>query len=129
MKKVLVCDDDDGILEVISIILQEQQYDVQTSVNGKAIIKKVKAFCPDVILLDIWMPGIDGREVTKLLKREPQTAGIPIIVISALNDTEKIAKDCGADDFMTKPFDMDDLLEKVHVHANAPVNAPFATHI
>lgn len=113
MRKILVCDDDEGISEVIKVILEGSGYQVNILNNGKAILKKVASFKPDMILLDIWMPGIDGREITKVLKRDPKSTHIPVVVVSALNDTKKIAKDCGADDFLPKPFDMNNLLHLV----------------
>jgi CheY-like chemotaxis protein len=68
---------------------------------------------PDLLLLDIWMSGLDGREICKALKLQDHTKHIPIILVSANRDTEQIAHDAGADDFLNKPFDMDDLLRKV----------------
>lgn len=119
-RRILVCDDDAGVVEVIRIILEEAGHKVKTLNSGKAIQKRVQQYLPDVILLDIWMPGIDGRLVTKLLKNNPNTKHIPIIVISALNDTEKIAKEAGADDFLAKPFEMNHLLTKVKESLNDP---------
>lgn len=113
MKKILVCDDDKGILEVLRIILENNDYEVETVSNGRGIEKKVKAYKPDLILLDIWMPGIEGKEITKLLKRDRATGNIPLVIISALNDTDKIAREVGADDFLVKPFDINVLLDKV----------------
>lgn len=111
--KILVCDDDPGIVEVIKIILEENKYNVQTIQTGKGIQKQIGHFKPDLIFLDLWMPGIDGKEITKVLKRDPRTKKIPIIIISALNDTESISSDIGADDFISKPFAIPDLLEVV----------------
>lgn len=111
MKKVLICDDDEGIIEIIKIMLEEAGYRVLTLSSGKAILKKVADYKPNLILLDIWMPGIGGEEITKILKRDKTTKSIPIIVVSALNDTQRIARDCGADDFLPKPFEMNNLLE------------------
>jgi DNA-binding response OmpR family regulator len=115
--KILVCDDDQGILEVMRIILEEQKYEVRTLNTGKHILKIVKEFNPNVFFLDLWMPGIDGREITKILKRDPETKDIPIIVVSALNDTQKVASEAGADDYLAKPFDMNDLIAKVQKYA------------
>jgi len=110
MKKILVCDDDEGIAEVMRIMLEGAGYTVNVLSNGKSIQKKIEIFKPNLIFVDVWMPGIDGKEITKLLKREKSSSKIPIIVVSALNDTRKIAKDCGADGFLEKPFDMNTLL-------------------
>src|SRR5579884_1070730 len=85
-RKVLICDDDQGILEVTKIILESNGYDVDTLDNGKAIVKHVKNSKPHLILLDLWMPGIEGKEITKLLKSDQQTKQIPLIIVSAVND-------------------------------------------
>jgi DNA-binding response OmpR family regulator len=114
--KILVCDDDESIGEVLKIMLESDGFEVMGLQNGKGIQKKVEQFDPNLILLDIWMPGIDGKEITKLLKENPATRNIPIILISALNDTSKIAMECGADGFLTKPFDMHHLLSTVRSH-------------
>lgn len=112
-KKILICDDDQGITEVIQVILEENGYEVRTLLGGKGIEKKVQEFQPHLIFLDIWMPGIDGKEVTKLMKQAASTKHIPIIIISALNDAEKISKEIGADGYLSKPFDLTQLLDLV----------------
>ena len=83
--EVLVCDDDKSISGVIKIMLENNGYDVKTLSSGRAILNLIKNtanYCPDLILLDIWMPGMDGREATKLLKQERKTKKIPIVIIS-----------------------------------------------
>lgn len=112
-KKILVCDDDQGILEVIKIVLEKEGFEVKLLANGRGIQKIIKDYKPDLILLDIWMPGVDGEEITKILKKTEETSKIPIVVISALNTTEKIAQESGADDFLEKPFDISDLVKIV----------------
>jgi DNA-binding response OmpR family regulator len=111
-KKVLVADDDPAILEVITIMLEDDGYAVKTTDNGQTE-NTAREYLPNVILLDIWMAGMDGRIICKSLKRHKLTKHIPIIMISANKDTKKFAKEAGADDFMAKPFDMNDLLHKV----------------
>lgn len=111
--KILVCDDDPGILEVMKIILEESAYEVKTVSTGKGIQKVIKDYQPDLMFLDLWMPKIDGREITKILKKDPQTKNVPIIIVSALNDTEQIAKGIQADGFLPKPFNIADLLKIV----------------
>lgn len=112
-KTIIVVDDDQGILEVIKIILEEEDYRVITIDEGKTIVSKITEEQPAAVLLDIWMSGQDGGVIAKQLKTSEKTRHIPIIMISAKNDTEKVAHEAGADDFITKPFDMDILLEKV----------------
>ncbi len=111
-KQILIADDDHAILEAITLILNEAGYDVQTTLDGGTVIEMSEDF-PDLLLLDIWMSGVDGREVCLAWKKQDKTKNIPIIIVSANKDTEQIAKDVGADDFISKPFDMDMLLEKV----------------
>jgi DNA-binding response OmpR family regulator len=111
-KKVLIADDDPSICDAVSLILEEVGYEVNSIINGEEIYKMKQDF-PEVVLLDIWMSGVDGRDICKYLKKGEATQHIPVIMISANRDTEKIAKEAGADDFLTKPFEMNDLLEKI----------------
>lgn len=109
---ILVADDDSAILDATSMILEDEGYRVLTSSNGNTIAA-FKKNPPDLLLLDIWMSGKDGREICKQLKNDQLTKNIPVIMISANRDTEKIAREVGAEDFITKPFDIDELLMKV----------------
>ena len=111
-KKILVADDDTAIVESTKLILEEFGYDVDTTNDGKTISKMKKDF-PDVLLLDIWMSGQDGREICKKLKKDKRTKHIPVIIISASRDVKASATAAGANDFLAKPFDMHDLLQKI----------------
>ncbi len=111
-KKVLVADDDPAILDSIKMMLELEDYEVNVTINGETIYKMEKDF-PDLLLLDIWMSGEDGRDICKYLKNSPDTRHIPIIMISASRDIMQSARDAGADDFIAKPFEMQDLLAKV----------------
>jgi CheY-like chemotaxis protein len=111
-KKVLVADDDPAILDSVSMLLEELGYSVETSVNGETIFK-MQNDLPDILLLDIWMSGRDGRDICKKLKEQNHTKHIPIIMVSANKDTEKIARQAGADDFLAKPFDINELNQKI----------------
>lgn len=122
-KNILVIDDDRSILEVVKIILEENGYEVSTISNASFIEKTLQNKLPDLILVDIWMAGYDGRDVTQQLKSQKETSHIPIIVISAHNETQKIAKDAGADGFLEKPFDIEDLLSVVQKHT-PQINTP-----
>ncbi len=112
-KKIFVADDDSSILDAIQIILEEEEYDVRTTNNGALVEEKVIEYLPDLVLLDIWMSGQDGREICRKLKQNNQTQHIPIIMISANRDTEVMSQDCGADGYIAKPFEIDELLSKV----------------
>ncbi len=111
-KKIMVADDDPAIVDAIKLILELYDYDVSTTVNGETIYKMEKEY-PDLLLLDIWMSGQDGREICKYLKNNPLTKHIPIIMISASRDIMQSAKDAGANDFIAKPFQMNEVLEKI----------------
>lgn len=111
-KKILVADDDPGILDSLRLLLEEFDYEVETVANGRKLFAVKKPF-PDVLLLDIWMSGVDGGEICKHLKNKRSTKQIPIIMISANKDTEQIAKASGADDFVAKPFELTELIGKI----------------
>ena len=110
--KILVADDDAGIVDALQMVLEDADYEVSTTTDGHTV-RKVHKNRPDVILLDIWMSGDDGRDICRFLKSQQQTRNIPIIMISATSDLAKSAKAAGADDFLPKPFHMEHLLEKV----------------
>lgn len=116
-KKILVADDDLAILDATSMILTDEGYDVQTTANG-ATVQDLKDNFPDLLLLDIWMSGQDGRDICKFIKTNEKTKHIPVIMVSANRDTEKIAREAGAEDFIAKPFDIDELLQKVDKYIN-----------
>ena len=120
-KKVLVADDDPAIVDCLQIMLEDVDYDVATTSNGQTIAL-AKIFHPNVILLDIWMSGQDGRDICKYLKKQADTKSIPIIMISATRDLAQSAKNAGAEDFITKPFQMDDLLKKVAQYVGGNTN-------
>ena len=112
MKKILVADDDPAILESVKMMLELEGYDVLTTTDGKTVYK-VEDEVPDLLLLDIWMAGYDGRDICKYIKKNPSTRDIPVIMISASRDVKHSAVESGADDFIAKPFEMDVLLEAV----------------
>lgn len=115
MKKILIADDVVAIVDAIKIILEDSNYEVISTTDGSQVSKLIKQN-PDLILLDIWMSGMDGGEICKKLKKDPKTKHIPVIIISANKDTKKIAENVGADDFIAKPFDLTELLDKVGKH-------------
>jgi two-component system alkaline phosphatase synthesis response regulator PhoP len=96
------------------MILEVMGYDVEFTYDGGAVIDAVKNK-PDLIMLDIWMSGYDGRDICRQLKNDPEFSKIPILMISASRDIRQSAIDAGANDFMEKPFEMDSLLNKVEV--------------
>jgi len=112
-KRILIADDDEGIVDAVTMILEVMGYDVDYTYDGGTVIDAVKNK-PDLILLDIWMSGHDGRDICKQLKNDPHYKEIPVLMISASRDIRQSALDAGANDFMEKPFEMDSLLNKVN---------------
>lgn len=117
-KKIMIADDDPGIVDAVEIILDFEGYQVSSTVNGATVLDMKTEF-PDLLLLDIWMSGFDGRDICRKLKNDDTTKNIPIIMISASRDIEKSAYSAGADDFLAKPFEIDDLLGKIKKHLKA----------
>ena len=108
----MVADDDPGIIDSLKIMLEEFDFEVETTMNGNTVYD-IKNELPDLILLDLWISGMDGRDICTHLKSQEATKHIAIIIVSANKDTEHIARACGADDFLLKPFDMRVLLGKI----------------
>jgi putative two-component system response regulator len=113
--KILVVDDEDRNLRLMKLLLTSFGYDVLTASNGEEALEMVHDIPPDVILLDIMMPKMDGFEVAKQLKREEETKIIPIVMVTALNGVEDRVKalEAGADDFLNKPVDKTELRARV----------------
>lgn len=112
-KKILVVDDERDILECLTMILEEEGYNVVPTVDGEYLEKLQIDDLPDLILLDVLLSGKDGRELVKYLKTQKETRRIPVIVISAHPTAEASALEAGADLFLAKPFDLSYLLDKI----------------
>lgn len=118
VKQILVVDDDPDILEAIQFMLEDAGYEVTTSVKGEYAenLRDTNGGLPDVIVLDVLLSGKDGRLICQKLKSQQETKHIPIIMISAHPNAKQSVAAVGADDFVAKPFDMDDLLAKIAKH-------------
>lgn len=114
-KKILVVDDDPDILDSLRLTLEDAGYDVTTTEKGEYAenLRDTNGGLPDVIILDILLSGKDGRIICQKLKSQEETRHVPILMISAHPNAKQSVKAVGADDFLAKPFDMDELLEKV----------------
>lgn len=117
-EKILVVDDTPANLEVISESLAAHDYQIATALSGDRALRRLQTYLPNLILLDVQMPGIDGFETCRQIKADPLTANIPIIFITALSDTESIVKgfSLGAADYINKPFREPELLARVRTH-------------
>jgi DNA-binding response OmpR family regulator len=114
-KRILVVEDDIDLAELLCFNLTTVGYHVLTAHNGLEALKKVRSAKPDLILLDLLLPELDGFAVCEILKRAPATANIPIIVVTAL--TSQLSRfaglGMGADDYLTKPFSLKVLISRV----------------
>jgi two-component system cell cycle response regulator len=114
-ERVLVVDDEAGNRELLEAILTEDGYLVEQAENGTQALAQATAAPPDLMLLDLMMPGMNGFEVCQRLKHDPATASVPVIVVTALGQirSKEAALTSGADDFLTKPVGIEDLLARV----------------
>ncbi len=112
-KKILVVDDDTGILLAVQMLLEDEGYAVIVSDKGDMIEQVVQENHPDLLLLDMLLSGKDGREITRHLKSQTTTCSIPIILFSAHPSLYREASAAGADDYLAKPFKIEELLAKI----------------
>jgi CheY-like chemotaxis protein len=115
LPKVLVVDDDPAILEICSDLLQTEGYTVMVATNGQQALEQIRTDPPHVVLMDIMMPVLDGVEACRLVKANPATAEIPVVLMSArTNLTRQSQELASADALVAKPFDIDHLLNTIH---------------
>jgi DNA-binding response OmpR family regulator len=114
--KILVAEDDGAIVEVMKIILEDAKYEVFTADSSKGINAIIETQSPDILLLDIWLSGENGGDIARVIRTNEKTKSLPIVMISANNEIEQIAKEVGAAGFLQKPFMIDDLLAAVKQH-------------
>jgi len=108
-KKIIIFDDDEDILSICSYILEEQGWEVHTFTNCNTIAEKVSEILPDVILMDNWIPDEGGIMATQTLKRNEKLKNIPVIYFSANSDIQILADHAGAESYLAKPFDLEEL--------------------
>ncbi|MGD0335995.1 MAG: response regulator [Candidatus Omnitrophota bacterium] len=114
-KKILVVDDEPDIVRTISIMLEMEDYEVITAGSGEDALKQMRVNTPDLLLLDVILPGINGKEVAAILKKDTRYQKVPIIIITAQTQKSDLAtlEESGADFYMTKPFDSSVLKDKI----------------
>ena len=115
MPKVLVVDDDPHVLKLLRVNFELEGYDVITATNGEEALDMVGRDTPDVVVCDVMMPGIDGLEVVRRLRAHPDTAALPLVVVSAKAQRADVRAGLklGADEYVTKPFDPAELIATV----------------
>ena len=118
--KILVVDDQSANIRVVSALLERHGYAVDTASNGKDALACAEASLPDLVLLDMMMPGMDGFELLQALQQMPGMRGVPSIFLTAAQDRDLLLRafDAGAVDYVTKPFMPEELLARVQAHLN-----------
>lgn len=113
--KILIVDDNNDLLTVLRLGFSKSGYVVRTADNGADALKKVRSFAPDLILLDLVMPEMDGFAVCEILKKNRETADIPVVVLSGLSSqlSRFAGLESGANEYLTKPFNFNELLSRV----------------
>lgn len=116
MAKILVVDDDPDILSVIEILLVSHGFEVSATSKGDEVISKLNSFNPDLLLMDVLLSGQDGRNICKKIKKELSFKHLPIIMISAHPAAAGAIEEYGADEFISKPFDIKNLIDKINMY-------------
>lgn len=113
--KILIVDDEPNIVQTLQDRLEMNEYEVVTACNGQEGLEQAIGEQPDIILLDVIMPVMDGHEMLEALRKQPGCDDISVIMLTARSQTQDIARanSCGIEDYIVKPFDLSELLEKI----------------
>jgi two-component system cell cycle response regulator len=114
--QVLVVDDNFVNVKLLEELLKSASYEVATAMSGEAALEKLGQSCPDIVLLDVMMPGMDGYEVCRRIRQSKKTARLPVIIVTALDkpSDREMGMAAGADDFLHKPVDDKVLFSAMH---------------
>ncbi len=114
-EQILVVEDEEDILELLQYNLKKAGYDVSGVTSGEKALKAVRDSAPDLLLLDLMLPGVDGVEVCRMLRESPKTSDLPIVMLTARGEEQDIVRglEAGADDYVTKPFSSRILLARI----------------
>ena len=110
---LIAADDEQDLLTLFEVSMKAKGYTVGISTNAKNLWALLRRKLPDVLFLDIQMEGVNGGELCQQIKKKKETAGIPIVMLSANDNVEEIAKQCGADGFVHKPFKTEKILQEI----------------
>ena len=115
MKKILIVDDEQDIVESLKFVLEASDYVCYCAYNGEDGLRLAKEIIPDLMILDVMMPKINGFKISRLLKFDNKYKDIPILMVTARTQEEDklIGEETGADEYITKPFELDDIVRKV----------------
>lgn len=112
MTTILVVEDEPSIADLLAVLLEAEGYRVMVAGNGREALERIAVSRPDLVLSDVMMPGMDGRELCRRLERQPNHSRIPVVLMSAVSHPKTLT-DCHAAAFVEKPFDIDKLLATV----------------
>lgn len=115
-KKIMVVDDEESLLELMKAILESNNYEVTTALNGEECLEKLKKEKPDLVLLDMMMPGMSGREVCDRIRKDPRTKDLKVVFLTVAKFSEvgkRTLTEMKVLDYITKPFDNRDVLKRV----------------
>jgi len=117
-KKILIVDDEPDIVETLKFLIESEGFESIIALDGEEALKKAKEENPDIMILDVMLPKINGYKVCRLLKFDSKYKHIPILMVTARSQEEDkvIGEETGADEYITKPFDINELLEKIHFY-------------
>ena len=115
MKKILIVDDEQEIVESLKFVLEASDFTCYCAYNGEDGLRLAKEIIPDLIILDVMMPKINGYKISRLLKYDAKYKNIPILMVTARSQEEDklIGEETGADEYITKPFELDEVVKKV----------------
>jgi CheY-like chemotaxis protein len=117
--RILVVEDDPQVARLISLVLQRNGHQSEVVADGGTALERALANTPDIIFADLTIKGMGGEQLCSSLKSKPETRGIPYVVVSGDRDIAEKARLCGADDYMGKPFEFEDLIRLVNKYARA----------
>ena len=115
-KKIMIVDDEEGLIELVTAVLEQEGYEVIAAMNGEEALEKLKTVKPDLILLDMMMPGMSGREVCERIRKDPKTKDLKVafITVAKFSETGRdVLKKMNVLDYITKPFENEDLVVRV----------------
>lgn len=120
MPTVLIVDDDDAVRDLVEMVLSDEGYQVYSAENGHSALLLLNMVRPDVVLLDVNMPRLDGLSTCRILRDDPRTAQLPVIAMSARPIGQTQLRNSQVDRFLPKPFDIDQLIDEVASYAGPP---------
>ncbi len=123
MTKILIVDDEKDIVETLAFMLKQKGFEIISAYDGEEGLKLAKEANPDLIILDVMMPKINGYKICRLLKFDSRYKNIPIIMVTARSQAQDIAigEETGADEYITKPFEFNDLFRCIDKYTKTPV--------